>query len=68
MKRKIWSVTGVLAAVLAVGIVWLLQMGHLLPLWISWEHREIICTEEAAPETILLQNRSVSVRQGGKEI
>ena len=68
MKRKIWSLTGVLAAVLAVGIVCLLQMGHLLPLWISWEHREILCTEEAAPETILLRNRSVSVRQAGKEI
>lgn len=65
MKRKIWLLITALCLIGlgAAGI--LLHQGYLLPVWIKWEPKEIVCEEDGMPDKIILQNRSVSVLQDG---
>lgn len=62
MRRKAIGVIAALAALLAAGW-WLLEAGVLLPAWISWEEREILCG--ASPEKVVLEDRTVTVWDGG---
>ena len=67
MKRRVWilSALGVAFALGAAGL-FLLQRGYLLPIWISWERKQIRCVQEARePEEIVLQGRTVSVWENG---
>ena len=62
MRRKAIGVIAALVALLAAGW-WLLEAGVLLPAWISWEEREILCG--ASPEKVVLEDRTVTVWDGG---
>ena len=68
MKRSIWLLITVclILGLGAAGI--LLHRGYLMPVWISWEHEEIVCTEADGPEKIILQNRELTVLQDGVEV
>ena len=68
MKRKVLLLS-VLSLIVVLGAaVVLLHLGYLLPTWISWERKELVCTEVSAPDTIILRNRTVSVLQDGREV
>ena len=65
MKRKIWLLITALCLI-GLGVAGiLLHRGYLLPVWIKWESKEIVCEEDGMPDKIILQNRRVTVLQDG---
>ena len=61
MKRNILLLIAISLIVVLGAAGVLLHLGYLLPTWITWERKAIICTEASAPDTIILRNRTVSV-------
>lgn len=68
MKRKIWFLIAGFAVILIGVAAVLLHHGYLLPTWVTWERKQIVCDETDAPEKIILRNRTVSVLQDGETI
>ena len=68
MKRKVLLLIAISLIVVLGAVGVLLHLGYLLPTWITWERKAIICTEVSAPDTIILRNRTVSVLQDETEV
>ena len=64
MKRGKWIFAAVLAVMVTSAAAILLHLGYLLPLWISWEQREI----SAASVEVRLANKKLDVLLDGTEI
>ena len=64
MKRGKWILAAVLAVMVTSAAAILLHLGYLLPLWISWEQREI----SAASVEVCLANKKLDVLLDGTEI
>lgn len=67
-RRRLWlpAILGG-AVILGAAALWLLHLGYLLPTWISWQQRQIVC-QGAGPDEIVLRHRTVTVLQDGAAV
>lgn len=63
--KKYWFLTGVAAVLIAAATLLLYKTELVLPIWITWQEREILCPEG---QKIVLKDRTVTVFDRGETV